>query len=341
MLALFFTWLQSRYSKIASQISPLDAAKLLYIFKIVKKYRLFCGAFNLQLVSRFHILFIINPISGGKNKSKLPVLIEKLLDPEKFIPRFTFTAYAGHAAELAEEAANNNFDIIVAVGGDGTINEVASKVHQFKKVLGIIPFGSGNGLARFLQIPLSPGQAVEVINRLKTIEIDTGSFNGKGFYNMAGMGFDAYISSVFAEDKSRGLTGYLKLGLKEVLRYKAQNYNLIIDGEEYKFKAFLISIANSSQYGNNAHISPLASVTDGLLDICIVKEFPIIKLPVLAYEMLTATTHKSRFVEIIKGRDITIKRPVEGAIHIDGEPMFMGVDIKVSIVPLSLNVIIP
>ena len=327
--------------KIASQISPLDSAKLLHIFKIVKKYRLFCGAINLQLVSRSNILFIINPISGGKNKIKLPSLIGKLLDPLKFIPSYSFTEYAGHAGELAEEAANNNFDLIVAVGGDGTINEVASKAKEFNKVLGIIPFGSGNGLARFLNIPLKPAEAVQVINELNIVNIDTGSFNGKGFFNMAGIGFDAHISAVFAEDKSRGLTGYLKLGLKEVLSYKAQTYDLVIDGKDYTFKAFLISIANSSQYGNNAHISPTASVIDGFLDICIVKEFSMMKLPVLAYEMLTATTDRSKFVEIIKGRDVTIRRSEEGAIHIDGEPLFMGRDIKVSIVPLSLSVIIP
>jgi diacylglycerol kinase (ATP) len=292
-------------------------------------------------VSRSNILFIINPISGGKNKSQLPLLIGKLLDLAKFFPSYSFTEYAGHAAELAEEAANRNFDVIVAVGGDGTINEVASKVQKFNKVLGIIPFGSGNGLARFLKIPLKAASAVQVINRLNIIKIDTGLFNGNGFFNMAGMGFDAYISSIFAEDKSRGLSGYLKLGLKEVLNYKAQTYDLVIDGKEYTFKAFLISIANSSQYGNNAHIAPAASVTDGLFDICIVKEFSIMKLPVLAYQMLTATTHQSKFVDIIKGREIMIRRPEEGPIHIDGEPMFMGKDIQVSILPLSLNVIIP
>jgi diacylglycerol kinase (ATP) len=327
--------------RIASQISPLDAAKLLHIFKIVKKYRLFCGAVNMQLVSRSNILFIINPISGGKNKSKLPLLIDRLLDPSKFTANYSFTEYAGHAAELAEEAANNNYDIIVAVGGDGTINEVASKVYEFKKVLGIIPFGSGNGLARFLKIPLNPAKALKVINDCNVISIDSGIINTKSFFNMAGMGFDAYISSVFAEDKSRGLTGYLRLGLKEVLSYKPQTYNVLIDDNEYTFKAFVISIANSSQYGNNAHISPSASVTDGLLDICIVKEFPMIKLPVLAYEMLTATTDKSRFVEIIKGRNIKINRPDDGAIHIDGEPLLMGKDIEISIDPLSLKVIVP
>lgn len=292
-------------------------------------------------MSKTNILFVINPISGGKNKAGIPALIEKRLDRTKFLTNYSFTEYAGHASEIAEEAANKSFDVIVAVGGDGTINEVASKVMKYNKVLGIIPFGSGNGLARFLKIPLKPVDAIEIINGFNVKAIDSGLFNGKGFYNMAGIGFDAYISSVFAGDKSRGLTGYLKLGLKEVLNYKSQTYHLNIDGEEHTFKAFVISIANSSQYGNNAHIAPQASVTDGLLDICIIKEFSMLKLPKLAYEMISAATHKSNIVEIIKGKKVKITRLEEGPIHIDGEPFFMGREIEVSISPLSLNIIVP
>ncbi|WP_457286948.1 diacylglycerol/lipid kinase family protein [Pedobacter sp. UYP24] len=292
-------------------------------------------------MSRSNILFIINPISGGKDKAKIPALIEKRLDQSKFAANYSFTEYAGHASEIAEEAANRSFDIIVAVGGDGTINEVASIVIKYNKVLGIIPFGSGNGLARFLKIPLKPADAIDVINNYHVNTIDSGLFNGKGFYNMAGMGFDAYISSVFAGDKSRGLTGYLKLGLKEVLNYKAQTYQVNVDGVDYTFKAFLISIANSSQYGNNAHISPSASVKDGLLDICIVKEFNMFKLPILAYQMITAATHKSNIVEIIKGKNVKISRLEEGPIHIDGEPFFMGKEIEISVAALSLNIIVP
>ena len=341
ILALFFTWLQSRYYKIASQISPLDAAKLLYIFKIVKKYRLFCGAVNPKPLSRSNILFIINPISGGKDKLKIPDLIDQKLDRSRFVANYSFTEYAGHASVIAEEAANKNFDVLVAVGGDGTINEVASKVMEYGKVLGIIPLGSGNGLARFLDIPLKSAEALNVINNFNTKQIDTGEFNGRRFFNMAGMGFDAYISSVFAGNKSRGLKGYLQHGLKEVLGYKAQTYRITVDDIVYIYKAYVVSIANSSQYGNNAHIAPSASVADGLLDVCIVKEFPMIKLPVLAYEMIAAKTDQSKMVKIIKGKNIHIERVEEGPIHIDGEPLFMGKEIKVSILPLSLNIIIP
>ncbi|HMI04433.1 MAG TPA: diacylglycerol kinase family protein [Pedobacter sp.] len=292
-------------------------------------------------MSKSNILFIINPISGGKDKMKIPGLIDATLDRSKFNPNFSFTEYIGHASEIAEEASGKNFDIIVAVGGDGTINEIATKVMQQHKILGIIPFGSGNGLARFLKIPMNTVKAIEVINHQHTLLIDTGKFNDKHFFNMAGMGFDAHISSVFAGNKSRGLTGYLRLGLKEVLDYKAQVYHLNIDGVDYVKKAFVISLANSSQYGNNAHISPAASITDGLLDVCIVKEFPMYKLPLLGYEMVRGITNRSDLVEIIRGKQIKITRENDDAIHIDGEPFFMGKEIAASIAPLSLKIITP
>ena len=288
-----------------------------------------------------NILFIINPISGGKDKLKIPAIIDAKLDRSKFNPNFSFTEYIGHAAEIAEEAANKNFDIIVAVGGDGTINEIAGKVMQQHKVLGIVPFGSGNGLARFLKIPMNTEKSIEVINALNVKKIDTGTFNEKFFFNMAGMGFDAHISSVFVGHKTRGLGGYVKLGLKEMINYQPETYHLLIDGVSYTRKAFVVSVANSSQYGNNAHVSPKASVTDGLLDVCIVKSFPLYKIPVLAYQMLSATTDRSSMVEIIRGKNIQISRPSDGAIHIDGEPYFMGKEIAVSVSPLSLDVIVP
>ncbi|RYE37727.1 MAG: YegS/Rv2252/BmrU family lipid kinase [Sphingobacteriales bacterium] len=292
-------------------------------------------------MSKSNILFIINPISGGKEKLKIPALIDTYLDRSKFNPNFSVTEYVGHAAEIAEEAAAKNFDIIVAVGGDGTINEIAAKVVQHKKVLGIVPFGSGNGLARFLKIPMNPADAVKVVNNLNVKTIDTARFNDKFFFNMAGMGFDAHISSVFAGNKSRGLSGYLKLGMREILHYKPQEYQLEIDGIKYVREAAVISIANSSQYGNNVQISPGASVTDGLLDICIIEKLPIYKLPILAYEMLNAKTDHSDMVEIIKGRHIKIARTTGGSIHIDGEPYLMGRNIEIVVDPLSLNIICP
>lgn len=294
---------------------------------------------NSSNLLKTNILFIINPISGGKKKLKIPALVDRCLDKTKFNANYSFTEYVGHASELAEEAANKNFDVIVAVGGDGTINEVAAKVVQSDKALGIIPLGSGNGLARFLKIPLQTKKAIQLLNTLNVKQIDTAKLNGKPFFNMAGMGFDAQLSAVFAGNKSRGLKGYIEMGLKEMASYKAQAYEIEIDGQIYVRKAFVISIANSSQYGNNVYISPTSSITDGLLDVCIVKPFPLYKLPRLAYHMLRARTHRSDMVEIIRGQHIKIRRSKEDAIHLDGEPSFMGKDIDIEILPLSLNVI--
>lgn len=292
-------------------------------------------------MAKFNILFIINPISGGKDKLKIPALIDAHLDRSRFNANYMVTEYAGHAAEIVEETASKNFDIIVAVGGDGTINEVGAKVMAQHKVLGVIPYGSGNGLARFLKIPMDPIKAIKVINELHIESIDTATFNEKVYFNMAGMGFDAHISSIFAGNKTRGLSGYLKLGLKEMLNYQPETYEIVIDGNTYLRKAFVVSVANSSQYGNNAHISPLASVSDGLLDVCIIKSFPLYRIPLLAYYMVTAKTHQSDMVEIITGKKIHISRPLAAAIHIDGEPFFMGKEIDIEVKPLSLKIIVP
>jgi len=293
------------------------------------------------LHTKINILFIINPISGGRGKLRIPDFIDKYLDKEKFSPNFVFSEYVGHAGELADEAATKNFDVIIAAGGDGTINEVATKVLKHNKILGILPLGSGNGLARFLNISKNLRYALSIINNFKIDEIDTAEFNKKCFFNLAGMGFDAHLSSVFSKDKKRGLSGYIKLGFKEVFNYKVQTYNLNIDGTEYTRKAFAISIANSSQYGNDVYIAPNASVKDGLLDVCIIKPFPIIKLPVLGYVMLRGKAESSGMIEIIKGKNIKIIRETAGAVHVDGEPLEMGVEIEAVINPLSLKVIVP
>jgi diacylglycerol kinase (ATP) len=292
-------------------------------------------------LSKTNILFIINPISGGRDKTNIPGLIDQHLDKGRFNANFRFTEYAGHASELAAEAGQKNFDVIVAVGGDGTINEVGTEVLKQDKILGILPFGSGNGLSRYLQIPMDTVKAIKVINGLRTMRIDTATFNGRPFFNMSGMGFDAHISDLFASDKKRGLSGYVKTGLKELLNYKPELYQIEVDGKSISRAAFVVSIANSSQYGNNTYISPEASVTDGLLDVCVIKSFPLLRLPKLAIQMLRGKTHHSKMVEIIRGRQIRILRDKAAAIHIDGEPYQMGKEIEIAIVPLSLNIITP
>ncbi len=286
-----------------------------------------------------NILFIINPISGGKTKLDLPALIAQHIDKEKYNATCTFTGHVGHATELASAEAIKDFDIVVAVGGDGTINEVASQLVHSDKILAVIPFGSGNGLARFLNIPLKPKKAIELINSGKFQTIDTAELNGRRFFNVAGMGFDAHLSAVFAGNDKRGLTSYVELGFKEVANYKAQHYRIEIDGKKYDKKAFAISIANSAQYGNNVYISPKSSATDGYLDVCIIHPIALVKLPLLAYQMITAKTHKSSLVKIIRGKHIKIERECAGAVHLDGEPITLDKALEINIIPSSLKII--
>ena len=290
-------------------------------------------------LQKYTILFVINSISGGKKKLSLPAVIEANLDKNKFSATFSFTNVAGHATRIAQDAISKDIDIIVAVGGDGTINEIAQELLGTDKILGIIPLGSGNGLARALHIPMNTKKAIAVINKLDTKLIDAAKLNQKYFLNMAGIGFDAHVSAVFAGSKSRGLKGYLKMGLKEVLSYHPQKYELNIDGKIYEREAFVISIANSTQYGNNFHISPNSSLTDGFLEICIVKPLPLYKLLILALQMLCSTTHRSKMVEIISGQHIQIKREAAAVVHLDGEPVEMNNFIEIDIIPLALKII--
>lgn len=294
---------------------------------------------NPQKFLKRNILFVINPISGGKNKSKFPEMVSKYLDREKFHATYFFTEKHGHASEIASEMIKKGADIIVAVGGDGTINEIASVLEGTEKVLGIIPYGSGNGLARSLGIPLNDKQAVKRLNELHQSSIDSGMLNGRKFFNMAGIGFDAHISALFAEEVKRGLGGYIRTTIAEISKYRPEKYLLEIDGKNYEREAFMISIANSSQFGNNAHIAPSASLKDGLLDISIVKPFPLYHFPVLAFRMFSKSTHRSKYVEIIKGSRIRIIRQVPAAVHLDGEPVQMGTELNIEIKPLSLTVL--
>lgn len=285
------------------------------------------------------ILFIINPISGGKNKDKFETIAHRYLDKHLFSPEFVFTQGPNHAEQLAREGLINNFDFITAVGGDGTINEVAKALLGTQTPLGIIPEGSGNGLARALHIPLEKKDALILLNRLAVKEIDAGYINGMPFFNMAGIGFDALISSRFAKKDLRGPLGYMQTIFHEISNYKPLDYEINIDGERYERKAFMISIANSPQYGNEAYISPKASVEDGLLDVCIVKPFPLFILPKMIYHLFSKTADRTKYVEIIHGKNIKITRSVKEEVHVDGEPIMLEKNLEVTVFPKSLKVI--
>jgi YegS/Rv2252/BmrU family lipid kinase len=284
-------------------------------------------------------LFIINPISGGKKKDGVPDLIEKHLDTQSLKLVIVFSDSVSHARQIASDAANK-FEVVVAVGGDGTVNEVASAIVGSDTRLGIVPFGSGNGLSRFLKIPMDIEKSIKTLTTGKVELIDSAILNGRPFFNMAGIGFDAHIAGVFSQNKKRGFVSYIKSAFEEINKYKAQRYHIEIDGKTFEREAFMISIANSSQYGNNAHVSPRASVQDGMLDVCVIKPFPLWRLTEMGIRMITKTTDKVKYLEIIRGKHIVVERAKEGPVHLDGEPLMEGKEIIIDILPMSLQVIV-
>jgi diacylglycerol kinase family enzyme len=206
--------------------------------------------------------------------------------------------------------------------------------------MALIPTGSGNGLARHLKIPLDLKEAMKVINTGNTITIDSIKFNDEIFVNVAGVGFDAHIGWEFARFGKRGFSSYLKVITREYPRYKAKDFELIIDGKTLHKNAYLISFANGSQWGNNAYIAPLADISDGVMDIAILKDFTFLTGLGIGYRLFNKTLHRSRFMEIIKAKEVTVRQSSTIA-HIDGEPIEAGHEIVIKVEPASLKVIVP
>ncbi len=286
------------------------------------------------------VLFLINPVSGiGKQKS-VERCIETDLDRNKLSVDISYTQYKGHARELAGQAVGS-YDAVVAVGGDGTINEVASKLVGTETALAIVPAGSGNGLARYMQIPMRMNKAVQCLNSFLEKKIDTMKVNQYCSVNVAGIGFDAHISHNFEGKKLRGPLGYLQLITTEFAGYKSENYLLKIDGKIYDRKAFLVSFANSSQYGNNIHIAPNALIDDGFIDVSIIHDFAKINAPAMILSLLDKSITKNDKDEVVRAKLIEIEHPTELKAHIDGEPVLLGNKATIQILPLSLKIIVP
>ncbi|MGZ4059314.1 MAG: diacylglycerol/lipid kinase family protein [Bacteroidia bacterium] len=291
-------------------------------------------------MSKKRIYFIVNPISGIGRQKVIEKLIDENLDRTAFEYEIGYTKAAKHAIELARQAAAKNFDIVVAVGGDGSVNETAKGLIGSNTAMTIIPTGSGNGLARHLNIPLDLKKAMDVINNAKEIRIDSIQLNDEAFVNIAGIGFDAHIGWEFAKYGKRGFSSYIKVIMREFPRYKAQNFELTIDGKTIIKNAYLISFANGSQWGNNAYIAPTADIADGIMDIAILKDFKFYKGIPIGYKLFKKTLHKSSYLEIIKAKEVIVKQA--GTIaHIDGEPIETGKIISIKVNPLSLKVIVP
>ena len=291
-----------------------------------------------------NIAFIINPISGAKEtqnaKRKLPKLIMQTLDMEQWLPNIVFTEYAGHATELAHQYARMGFDAVVAVGGDGTVNEVARGLKDTKTALGILPMGSGNGFARHMNIPIRPQKALEMINHSEPINVDYGLANGRLFVSTCGTGFDAVVADNFAGSNKRGFMTYLQNTLKVAFSYQPQTYHIVGDGLDVTHKAFLITFANANQWGYEAMIAPKASVQDGKMDIMLMSSHAILGSASLALRLFTGSIDNSYFMDTIRAKEITLEREEVAPFHIDGDPVEMDKDIHIKIVADGLKVLV-
>ena len=291
-----------------------------------------------------NIAFIINPISGTKesqsNKRRLPKLIMQLLDQEQWLPNIAFTEYAGHATELAYQYARMGFDAVVAVGGDGTVNEVARGLRDTQTAMGIIPMGSGNGFARHLNIPVHINRAIEMINHSEPISVDYGLANDRLFVSTCGTGFDAVIADHFAGSNKRGFATYFQNILRDVFSYTPQTYHLVGDGLDVTHKAFLITFANANQWGNDAKIAPRASMQDGKMDIMLMSSHALLGSASLALRLFAGSIDDSHFMDTIRAKEVFLEREEKAPFHIDGDPVEMEKDVHVKIVADGLRVLV-
>lgn len=291
------------------------------------------------------IVFIINPVSGkGRDyHENFQQIVNQNFDKDRYKIKVKYTKARGHAEKLTRKEIAKGTNLIVAVGGDGTINEVARAIRGSNSILGIIPTGSGNGLARHLGIPVKVTKAIEILNDGIVKSIDYGLVNGKiPFFCTCGIGFDAHIGQKFANSITRGFITYIKLTLKEYLHYKPSKYTIRVNGLKIKKKAFMVTFANAAQFGNNAFVSPHAKITDGLLDVCILAPFPLLKAFNIGFRMFGKTMDKSKYMEVLRAKEAIVKTKTPSVIHYDGEPAAQLMKkIKIQIVSGDLKVMVP
>ena len=283
--------------------------------------------------------FIVNPLSGGKKKDGTVRLIRELFPGAEIL----FTEYAGHAEELSRASES---DVVVAVGGDGTVNEVARGLVHSGKALGIIPCGSGDGLALHLGISRRHRKALRQLKSGIVVSADSAELSGNSeshrFFCTCGVGLDAHVGMEFSHGKTRGLLGYILLSAREWFRFRPDTYILYIDGKKaFEGPAVFITVGNAGQWGNNARICPEASLKDGLLDVTVVKPFGTWMFPGLLLRLVSGRVRGASRTELFRGAHVVIERSKDGPAHYDGEPVQMGKRLEAGIDPSSINIVVP
>lgn len=283
------------------------------------------------------IRFIVNPISGTGKQRGIEAVIEEYTD---FEYDTVFTNKSGDATRLSQIAVDEKIDVVIAVGGDGTVNECAKAIIGSKTALGVIPCGSGNGFAFHFGMKKDIRKAILQLNSCAISVIDSCTANNIPFVNVSGIGFDAHIAHLFSDLKERGFLNYLKLIKNEIFTYKVKDYQLNYNGKSKEVKANLIAFANASQYGNDFCIAPKANASDGLIDFVIVKEMPKWKIPFILYQVSKGKVHLSKYVEIIQTNEMLINSK-NNIIHLDGEPLECKNLITIKVKPKTLKIFMP
>ena len=293
------------------------------------------------------VVVIINPISGtggrvgiarARAEQAAALIAARGLDAEVLL-----TERAGHARELALAALARGITSVFAWGGDGTVNEVASALAFREATLGIIPSGSGNGLARELRIPLDPARAFETARDGRRCHIDAGELDHRLFFNVAGIGLDAHVAHCFASNglARRGLLRYLQIAATELFTYKSASYAIAIDGAVVRTEALLIALANSRQYGNGALIAPSAALDDGYVEVVVVADRSPLAIILQAPRLFTGQIQGVRGVTTVKGVEIEVTAEQPVPYHIDGEPFMGPASLRARARAGALRVVVP
>ena len=288
--------------------------------------------------ARVKTLFVVNERSGARRRFDVRDIIRRTMTgPFEIVP----CGAKDDLDAIVDRAEAEGFDVLYAAGGDGTVHETAKRLIGRKPALGILPIGSGNGFARHIGLPMDPEKSLLACRGGRVVTIDTAEVNGTPFVGVMGMGFDAVVAERFAMSEVRGLKTYLREGLLAFRRFRAEEYEIAAESTTLTVRAFVVAIANSGQYGNDARIAPLASLQDGVLDVVVVDDIKLVQAAALVPRLFRGTIDKSKRATIVQGKRIEIRRPAAGAAQLDGEPVSLPERLSVRIVPQSLRVLVP
>lgn len=295
-----------------------------------------------ELFPKRKICFIVNPNAGRRLQKRIESSVEKCLDHTRFHSKIVFTERPGHATELAQKAAAEGWEIVCAVGGDGSINEVAAGLIGSDAALGIVPAGSGNGLAMHLGWGRSIERAIQKINRSESKLIDVGLMNGRPFVNVAGIGFDGLVSNLMQKQTKRGFATYFLKSLEAGIVYKPAKIQLKLDGREIEETCFTVAIANGPMYGYNFQIAPDALLDDGLFSVVLLKDAPKWKYFAAVPDMLNERIYEADFVDHYSAAVVEIRsESAKNYAHIDGEGLETNGFLRFEMRPKALRVLVP